>query len=307
MSEPIERCAHCGQALPGSGEQDAFAELAPRSAQGGAQPTASRKNFVPLVLVPLVSYAILATITILVLLLRPQPDPLEFLPDIEGDFKGATRSKPARVTYERVSPDSPVPRHLHVKLGGTVRLGDLEVRPDRVEVRRLVFRKPGFQPEPGEADSLVLYLTLTNRSADTVFCPTDPWFERQWRAGDPAHLRPYMMLSIGTDQFPGGPIVWARTDNARTREQIEGQEHRLLQPGEQIETFVATNPADRLAERSADWSGPIEWRVQLRRGLVRSGSRDLSATGVLAVTFDAAQLPKAAISLLSCDLPPLLP
>lgn len=286
-----ERCPHCGQPMTAVTEPDAFTEIAPTPTLSGP-PTAptSPRNLVPLVLVPLISYAILATITILILLLRTQVDPLEFLPDVEGDFKGATRTRPASVSYERVSPERPLPRYLCIGLGETLRLGDLEVRPERVELRRLVFRKPGFQPEAGEADSLVLYLTLTNRSTDTSFCPTDPWFERQWREAESSGSRPYMMLSLGTDRFPGGSISWDRTDTARTREQIEGQQHRVLQPGEQVETFIATNPAAHVAERLVPESGPLEWRVQLRRGLLRNGSREVSATGVVGVRFAAAAI-----------------
>src|SRR5207244_3268071 len=47
--------------------------------------------FIMLVLVPLISYSVLATIAVIILYLRPvPPHPLEMLPD-EGDRKGAKR------------------------------------------------------------------------------------------------------------------------------------------------------------------------------------------------------------------------
>src|SRR5262249_23716510 len=104
--------------------------------------------FIALVFIPLVSYAILATIAIIILYSRPAPvHPLEALPDVEGDFKGAKHQKQAPLSYERISPETELPAQLKVKLGQSLQLGNLDVRPEQVELLPIKIRHPGFEPE----------------------------------------------------------------------------------------------------------------------------------------------------------------
>jgi hypothetical protein len=57
-------------------------------------------------------------------------------------------------------------------------------------------------------------------------------------------------------------------------------------------TFVCTDPADHAVQELARYKGPLVWRIQLRRGLVkwrtaRGNDREDSATAVVGVEFDA--------------------
>jgi hypothetical protein len=242
--------------------------------------------FIALVVIPLISYSILATVLIVILYLRlqaPQRSPLEELPDLEGDFRGAARQKPVSQTYERIAPETPLPPHLRVGLGRSVQVGDVEVTPERIELRKIVYRGPNAQPEPAAKESLVLNLRLRNVSRDVVFSPTDPFFDRRWKPrSDPRSARPYTFLEVGDHRLYGGPLPWHRDG---VRETVEGQTYTRLQPGEDLTTVVCTDPDDQVSDLLRAAPGPFLWRVQLRRGLVRVGRREIPATAVVGVEF----------------------
>jgi hypothetical protein len=246
-----------------------------------------RGLYTALVLVPLISYALLATIAVIILYLRePAPQvPFEVMPDVEGELKGAKHQKPGPVsTYERIQPEVALPNRLRVGLGETIRLGDVEVTPLRVELRPVVFRVPNFPPEQADADSLVLTLRLRNVSADVVFSPTDPYFERRWK-GLAHGSKPYTFLELGSRRLYGGPLPWDRRKSRQEAETVEGQAYRVLAPGEEITTVVCTDPEDHVADLLAAYHGDLLWRVQVRRGLVRVGTREVPATAVVGVHF----------------------
>jgi hypothetical protein len=241
--------------------------------------------FIALVLIPLISYSILATIALIILHSRPQPpDPLEFLPDREGDLKGVKHQKQSAVFYDRVRPESELPNKLIIALGQTIQLGDVEVLPSKVELRRVSFRQHNFEPEPGIDDSLVLHLLLRNISQEHVFSPTDPFFDRSWK-GALSGKKPYTFLEIGNRRLWGGPLTWKPGQPPEERITIEGQQHKMLQPGEQLTTFVCTDPKDHVGGLLTNYHGPLLWRIQVRRGLVPVGDRAYPATGVLGVRF----------------------
>jgi hypothetical protein len=250
--------------------------------------------FIALVFVPLISYAILATIALVILYLRPAPwDPFEILPDREGDLKGATHQRQTAVIYDRVLPDRPVPDNLKVELGRSIRVGDVEVTPQRVELRRVEFRRPGFVPEPATDDSLVLHLLLQNISRDVVFSPTDPFFDRSWK-GISSGKKPYTGLDMGANRLWGGPLPWSAGQHAVERETVGGQEYKMLQPGEQLTTFVCTDPRAHVSKLLQAYRGNLLWRVQVRRGLVQVRDREYSATAVIGVVFQDTDIIKPA-------------
>jgi hypothetical protein len=188
------------------------------------------------------------------------------------------------VVYERVRPESPLPDKLRITLGQTIRVGDLEVTPQRVELKRVVFRRPGVAPEPAPDDSLVLHLLFRNVSPDVVFSPSDPFFDRSWK-GLSSGKRPYTFLDVGSHRLWGGPLPWKpgrRIDEAET---IEGQQYRTVQPGEELSTFVCTDPQDHVGRILEKYRGDLVWRVQVRRGLVPVKDREYPATAVIGVLF----------------------
>jgi S-adenosylmethionine hydrolase len=251
--------------------------VADRAKRGGV--------FIALLWIPLISYSILATIALAILLTRPQPwDPLELLPDREGDLKGANREKRASAVYERVRPENNLSDRLKVELGQTIRLGDLEVTPQKVELRRVIFRQPGFAPEPALDDSLVLHLLFRNVSQDVAFSPSDPFFDRSWK-GLSSGKKPYTFLAIGTHRLWGGPLPWKPGRRIGEQETIEGQRYRTLQPGEHLNTFVCTDPQDHVEQLLERYRGDLVWRVQVRRGLVQVEDHEYPATAVIGVRF----------------------
>jgi S-adenosylmethionine hydrolase len=251
--------------------------------------------FIALVFVPLISYSVLATIAVAVLFLQVQShDPLEFLPDREGDLKGANRRQQGAVMYDRVPPERELPGRLKVALGRTIQLGDLEVTPERVELRRVEFRRPGFAPEPAVDDSLVLYLRMQNISQDIVFSPTDPFFDRCWK-GLASGKKPYTFLDIGKNRLWGGPLPWKPGRHLEEEDRIRGQQYKNLQPGEQLTTFVCTDPQDHVGKILRHYQGNLVWRVQVRRGLVPVRDREYPATSVIGVQFKDTDIVKPAM------------
>jgi hypothetical protein len=282
VSVPPDMAAQtAGDSQGPPGELPFHVEAKPRPVQRGLRGSV----LIVGVLIPLISYSVLATIAVIILYSRPPPPhPLEFLPDLEGDLKGAKRDKPSPVSYERPQPDVALPPHLQVDLGRTLLLGQLEVRPLKVERRRLNIGQPGEGFEPASQDSLVLHIRFRNCSDDVTFSPTDPYFDRRWK-GPSYGGKPYTFLEIGDQRFYGGSIPWKKGQSLEDRERIEGQEFRFLRPSEELTTLVCSDPTDPLVDILESFHGPIVWRIQVRRGLAHVGDREIPATAVVGVRF----------------------
>jgi hypothetical protein len=242
-------------------------------------------------IIPLISYSVLATIMIVVLYHRgkSQAHPLEMLPDLGGDNTGAKRRT---TVYDRIQPDIALPAKLRVGLGQTLRVGDLEVTPLRVEQTKIRFLNPGGGTDTPRNASLVLHLEMRNISQDVWFKPTDPEFLRAW---DPSRGTgmPYTFLEMGNRRVYGGPIRWT-ADNPpgkRADVYIEGANHnRELGPNESMKTLVCTHPDLRATEHVQTHQGRFLWRVQVRRGLVQVKDREVSATAVIGVEFSKGEI-----------------
>jgi hypothetical protein len=249
-----------------------------------------------LVLIFLVPYAIFATgaAVYFYFQLLKTPHPLEALPDMEGDKPGATR-KEGGTQLQRIVPDAPLPARMRVALHHALRVGDLEVLPDKVESRKIVYRyeHSDRNPTPSPQDALVLTLTLRNVSRDDYFAPADAAFYRHWAEG--AKNKPYTFLEVGPARFYGGAVEWAprapRDDYGRQpdpREYVEGQENydRVLDPGKEMTTTVCTDPSNpRVLDAVRKYKGTMLWRVEVRRGLVQVGKREVPACAVVGVEF----------------------
>jgi hypothetical protein len=264
---------------------------------------------IPLIIAPLAFYSFMATLYILdtkyfhFMTPPPPPHPLEILPDLEGDNKGgAVRGgKRGSVDVHWPSRDLPLPAHLRVPLGGTLAIGDLEVKPEKVERKRISYDIPGYNPTPAQEDSLAVTLRLRNRSTDVTFKPMDRFFARD--RASPSLSPQYTLLEMGERKFYGGPLKWLSLVAARDkRSHIEFVEkqgvNRELKPGEEMTTFVCTNPDDHAVEALENYQGPLLWHVQLRRGLVKwttknGVERDDPATAVVGIEFTAADVKKA--------------
>jgi hypothetical protein len=289
-------------AAPAAGQD--LAAAIPRAVR---RPSGGGGWFVPLVFFPLLLYAVLATVTAAWFwreLNKPHDSPFDALPDVDGDDPGVKKVKTGlRLNYDRKLTTDPLPAHLRVALGQTLRVGDLEVTPERVEHRRVAVVTEGFNPEPCPGDSLVLHLRLRNRAAEYAFTPLDDYFDRCWRP--PAGLPPLTLLEAGGQRFYGGPAHWRPRGARQPREWVQSRHtggEAGLRPGAELDSFVCTDGGDPAAvltlfgedlegqRRQAPYKGTLLWRVQVRRGLYEWKGRRVPATAVIGVEFTSEQV-----------------
>jgi DNA-directed RNA polymerase subunit RPC12/RpoP len=266
--------------------------------------------FLLLVFSPLLLYAIVITVFSL-MLYRQEQDleqrlrrNFETMPD-EGDKPGVEKGKKVSLwKYDSRRPILPLPENLCTTLDQhqSLRIGELQVTPDRVERKRIKVMVEGANPEPCQGDSLVLYLKMKNLSSEYAFAPLDNYFDRSWHEGAQP---PFTLLEVGNNyRFHGGPADWyPRGDRNHKREWIEGRNDQpdVLQPGEEKEMFVCTDGNNQKAvsvlfgegSRPA-YHGSFLWRVRVRRGLVRVQDKDYSATAVIGVRFTDKDIDDAA-------------
>ena len=277
---------------PDTGSQEPAPESAlsvprkARTAEGSAM-------FLPLLLIPLFLYAAGMTGLAVFLYLRiatKEKSLFEEMPDVDGDNPGIRKGgRPARIIKPK--PLEKLPEHLHVGLGKSLRLGDLEVTPLGIERRKVsVWVKGSDKPEPCDNESLVLRLKLKNLSKDYAFTPIDNYFDRWYTGGSNA---PLTVLIAGNAKFYGGPAKWYEQGSSRNRRQwVDGRKDTDpvgLEPGESMETFVCTDGDDQQAAatliRQPNHKGPLLWRVNLRRGLIEYNGRKYPAQCVIGVPF----------------------
>jgi hypothetical protein len=227
--------------------------------------------------------------------------PFANIPDIRGQFDPAVRRQFSTTLPKMPNPDANMPDKLKVKLKDTLRIGDLEVTPERVEQGKLKERtvaqnnQVNLQQLSGEA--LILHLRIKNVSSEIEVCPTDPFFDRLYNPRQ-GSAKPYGMLEIGPRKYYGGPIDFLAIDWKQVkRKYIDGQEYddTPLKPGDERHTVICTDPGDQaanLALRECKPSEQLLWRVQLRHGLAEFHGKEYSVTGVIGVQFTASDIKK---------------
>jgi hypothetical protein len=255
------------------------------------------------VLYALAAYSLFMTIVAIWMLWQSNktPHPLEMIPD-EG-WPPATKSTSQTRVIERISPRTPLPPQLMVPLGQTLTVGDLEVTPTKVEQKLLNYqtRDGRWKTTPCEHDSLILHLHFKNISKDCTFRPTDSSWDRWWKEERDASKNslPYTYLAANGHYYCG-PYKWQpkfsplkQGDNLRF-EFVDGQEDdkKMLKPSEEANTVLITDPQDDVPALLAGYKNKMEWRVQLRRGLVRYKGKDISCSAVIGVEFTMDQVKK---------------
>lgn len=274
-------------------------ETAPAEALPSAQGRVKAESWQTYAAIILLPYAIVATAAAVYFYYQAHkvPQGFEALPDVEGEHTGAARHKPQSYAFERVIADAPLPAKLWTRLGRPIQVGDVEILPTVVEQRKIVYCYEGSGRQQAESanQALVLTLHLTNTSKDDTFAPTDPAFVKLW---DPTHNprppKPYTYLQIGNDKFFGGACRWqplGRRDG-EPLEYVQGQDFRdSLEPGQAMTSVVCTNPEDTKVLPALERAGgPLRWRIEVRRGLIRAGNRDRSACAVIGVVFDSSEI-----------------
>lgn len=298
-----------GAVSPAPAEEQAPAFVAPRQRREEPRSFVSGA-FLLLVFLPVLLWALCATgigvwLYSEVMRINRQYDPFEAMPDTDGDNpgirpKGRTQSRGV-LQIDRRFATRPVPEHLKVELGKTVRVGDLEVTPTKVMRRKVgVMVEGSDRAEPCSNPSLVLYLKLKNLSKEYAFTPLDNYFDRQYRGTGQV---PLTLLQVGKQNFYGGPAKWIpqyrNVGKRESREWVEGRKNVDpigLLPGEETEGLVCTDGEDgKMAlylfgeneegEKGKPYSGELLWRVHLRRGPYQHKGRTVSATAVVGVVF----------------------
>jgi hypothetical protein len=128
-------------------------------------------------------------------------------------------------------------------------------------------------------------LEITNKSAGPLH-PMDPAF---LRTRDPKN-QPLTRLVVGKSTFYGGAIPWPfQHPTVRRRENQQKNDYVPLNPGETRPYIVFTDDQklDILKEVNAA-KGPMQWRVQVRSGVVDVDGKAYPITSVFAVDFSAA-------------------
>ncbi|MFO0928445.1 MAG: hypothetical protein U0736_15695 [Gemmataceae bacterium] len=263
--------------------------------------------FVPLVFVPVVVYAVLATAAAGYMYVKMKTAPkslFEQMPD-EGDTPGVNRKTRVFLNFDKKTAMQPLPPQLIVPLGKSLVVGDLEVTPKKVERRKVSIFTEGAEerPEPSPFDALVLHLHLKNLAKDYAYTPVDNYFDRRWKPTD-GGSPPLTMLMAGPAVFFGGPARWypmqRDTRKGTRRDWLEGRKNidrQGLAPGAETDTYVSTDGWDPTIQETlfgldADgrrvkkpYDGSLLWRVQLRRGLVEYNGKEVPATSVVGVEF----------------------
>lgn len=247
---------------------------------------------VPVLIVPLILYSVLATVAIVYLISQAgsqqQRNPLEMLPD-QGEHPGASHLR-QKIDFHR-TPLLPLPASLRVRLGHSLTVGDLKVTPQRAELRKLRYRTADLDKvSESRGESLLVWLELENVSRDVVFRPLDRFFTRYWPKDQVESNMPFTYLEAEgppVRRFYGGPDL-------DPRQTIDGQDlDSVLRPGETMTTFVCTDPDDPVAQFLADYRGPLLYRVRLRRGLVPLRGKEVSATAIIGVEFSGGDVVRA--------------
>ena len=266
--------------------------------------------FLPLVVLPLVLYAVGMTAAVVFLYSRltsvpTNANPFEQMPDVDGDDPGV-KLKKLTLRFGKQDALAELPPRQVIGLKETLQIGDLEVTPLKVERRevRIFDERQGAdgKPEPLPSAPLVLTLRVKNCAEDYRFTPMDNFFDRHWSGKSGS--TPLTILLAGTQPFFGGPAKWVpqKRDTKRRefREWLEGRSNgdpRGLGPGESTETFVCTDGGDEATTKylfgetlegrkvGKPYSGNLLWRVQLRRGLITLGGKRYPATCVIGVRF----------------------
>ncbi len=289
MSNSEYQCGHCGQTIAVAGDHlgrnvqcphcqqfvlapDAAPALPPvpgpvEPAAPPPAPARRRGSWAAVLLIFLIPYSLVATGVIVWLFLqqkRNDAHPLEWLLDQQPEDGG-----PRQIKH-----DLPLLQRQKTPIGQAIRIGDA------TEVTPLsVLLVPG-------AEAVELTFKVQNLTADQRFNPLPRSFLR--RQG-------YTFLQFGNDKLYGGTLTYHRSRGfwANPAARLPGAKRNfngVLDPGEAMTATLTLAPAPETLRRLMEFRGPMTWRLEVRRGLVEVGGRQVSATAVVGVEFDAAAL-----------------
>lgn len=174
-----------------------------------------------------------------------------------ADSQSADADSVEAVTRAPRSPAPPIPKENTVELKGVIRLGDLEATPLAIEADQVLLVRSigGEESRREDSQSLILRIRFTNRSPAVAFAPVERALLRdqssRWDRSEitTSDGKRFAMFPLAIDS------EW----------EIEGQKLTRLDPGESMETMVASEPGilDQLGDE-------LTWRLRVRTGLYRS-------------------------------------
>ncbi len=215
--------------------------------------------------------------------------PLSTIPDNFGEFDPVSRKK---VTQHKFRVDGELPVAQRATLGGKVVIGQIEVQPIRIEKRPLQIRSEGTDQREKKvttrtAAALVLTLDIKNTSSDLPIFPMDPAFTRRATKTD----QPITRLVVGPKTYFGGEIEWPLSNVYKKKSEVQQANDTIpLKPGESREYVVFTEASLDLVRTAETAKDPLQWRVQLRRGLIEYKGKDLPVTAVIGVDFKGSEI-----------------
>jgi hypothetical protein len=271
-----------------------------------AKPRSRSGWHIALFIIPLISYALLATVAVIILWKRLQeqpPHPLIVVPDVEGEHPTPSKKPSGKLIIPRPRPGQKLPNELVTSLGKPIDLGELEVVPLEIVRGDIAIgnAKKDENAQTLKDPALKLKLRFKNRSNDLSFYPMDRFFTRYWLPGGknapdglarwmPADKEPYTMLEVGGERFYGGPAGYRPPGKTEyENEYVIGQDFdEILEPGKELTTFVCTDAQDpKLLQSVQKFKGTMLWRVQVRRGSIMVEGRRKPCTAVIGVEFTA--------------------
>ena len=310
-AETIQPAAEQAPApFPGMGGMEGEGGTDLASAFTPVRPRVSGGWHIALFIIPLISYSVLVSVAAGILFFRLQahktaveggamPVDLEMIPDVIGDHP--TQQKDDKHTeFSIPRRTGPLPARLKIGLGQTLRLGELEVTATAVKRGRVEVKEEGKNPYTPEPKALKLYLKLKNVSSDLAFYPMDNFFTRATDKNGHAKndgrqmlYPPYTQLVIAGHRFYGGPAAYDWPGGGKNREYVVGTDYDTqLKPGEEMTTFVCTDPEDReIDQQLAKHKGEkLLWRVQVRRGSMMFKGHRKPVCAVFGVEFTDADI-----------------
>ncbi len=240
--------------------------------------TVSKKAFLLLL-----SYASAATLACFWLFYQLQNAPLnnlERLPDpVESAAAGGQR-------LTLVAVNSPMPNGHTLALGQRQKFGHIHVTPLKVSREPLEFEPFQRLGTGGTRESigpvLKLWLKLENASGDQKIAPLDRTLMLSRLYDNDRILANNFVRTVSDtnctllhDNPKDGNWNWKGQAS-------DGLQGKVLKPGESFETYVPTG-----ADGLANLTGPLLWRVHIRKGFSDSGR---GVTTIFEVAFDSSQI-----------------
>ncbi|GAB5444795.1 MAG: hypothetical protein Fues2KO_51440 [Fuerstiella sp.] len=211
--------------------------------------------------------------------------PLESLPDVKPLQPGE---------FQKIPDQAQLPSGHTLQLGQTARFGDVEITPLRVTREVLTAQNPARKNSSPEAQSdgpvLKLWFRARNVSEQSVFAPWDlqlmclrsPEYSvdestlaNSWLLADPDSSDSQRILNF---MHPPGSLFQLTKQNSGLQ----------LQPGEEAEYYVAC--ADDVQHLKLQDVEQFQWRIQIRKGISRSGN---GVTTMIDCLFEPQQIADA--------------